>query len=175
MKNKKLKAGAVFLIVALLVGTFSLSLVSFSESSDPLVTLSYLTDIILPQMKKDILMEIAVQDGASGEITPPVSDEDTDTPNAPSGAYTLLELTNGQKLYTNSVLEFIVRPGSDVQVISPFEEQGIADITNGNEYLDGDTVEINAYCLIPRGGDGRGIEILNEKSYILVRGEYYIG
>lgn len=172
MTNKSLKVGTVILLCALCLGAFSFSLITYSDSDDPLVTLSYLTDIILPQMKKDILMEVATQENASGVISP---DAPSASASEVSGDYTLLELENGQCLYTNSVCEFIVRPGSDVQAVSPFETQGIADLTNGTEYLDGDTIALNAYCVIPRGSDGRGIVVLNEKSYILVRGEYYIG
>ncbi len=164
MKHRPLKLGTVVLLCTLLIGAFSFSLVSYSEGSDPLVTLSYLTEIILPQFKKDVLMEVAKGDTGN-----------TNAASAESSSYTLLELKCGQKLYAESVLELIVRPGSEVCVISPFDEQGIANITGSKEYLDGDAVEHNAYCLIPRGGDGRGIEVLNEKSYILVRGEYSIG
>ena len=186
MKKKPLPVGTVILITAVLLCSFSLSLVSFSDSSDPLVTLSYLTDIILPQFKKDVLMEVAKQyqtgsdtseqlpDDGTGDNT--YDDDANQSESEPlSSSYTLLELENGTCLYAESVLEIIVRPGSDVQVISPFDAQGIADITNSTEYLDGDTVTINSYCIIPRGGDGRGIEVLNDKSYILVRGEYSIG
>ena len=45
--------------------------------------------------------------------------------HSPLGTFTLLELENGKCVYTNSVLEFIVRPGSSVSAISPFPEQGI--------------------------------------------------
>ena len=173
MKHKALKIGASVLVCVMLLSVFAFSLVTYSDSTgnDPLVTLSYLTDVLLPQFKKDVLMEVAKTEGGTSTSTTPTQGNET----AANGAYTLLELENGAKLYTNSTLEFIVRPGSDVAVISPFAEQGIADITNGIEYLDGASVPYNAYCLIPRGSDGRGIEVLNDKSYILVRGEYYIG
>lgn len=175
MKHSFYKGGTITLVCALLIGAFSFSLIAYSNGSDPLVTLSYLTEVILPQFKKDVLMEVAKTPDVR------VGEQETETlPDSPmqtaaNSSYTLLELENGQKLYAESVLELIVRPGSEVQVISPFPEQGIADITGAKEYLDGDIIEHNAYCLIPRGGDGRGIEVLNEKSYILVRGEYSIG
>ena len=81
----------------------------------------------------------------------------------------------GQTVMANSICEFIVRPGSKVEAISPFPEQGIADITNGIEVLNGDIISLNAYCLIPRGNDGRGMKVLSEKAYIMIRGEYTIG
>lgn len=195
MKKKILKIGAVIIIAAVISSVFSLTMVSHSESNDPLITLSYLTEIILPQFKTDIISEFAKSSGNSDdtEISADNSVTNTETPLqtdstsaetpsdtqvtgfAATGTYTLLELTYGQCVYANSVLEIIVRPGSDVLAISPFADQGIADITGKNEYLNGDMLEINSYCLIPRGGDGRGIYVNNEKSYILVRGEYYIG
>lgn len=199
MKKRLLKTGASIIAGIFVFCACSLSLLSYSEGSDPIVTLSYLTEIILPQLKKDIISEVIVQTGnddflGNAELPDVIPDINTDItiPDTSSdenssdgtvtnetisnnGTYELLELENGQCVYTNSVLEFIVRPGSVVEVISPFEAQGIADITKGIEYLNGDSVNINTYCLIPRGSDGRGIKVSNEKSYILVRGEYYIG
>ncbi len=187
MQKNGLKLGTAILCIVLAISALCFSLSAYSDASDPLVTLSYLTEIILPQMKQDILMEVATNNvsvttedtAPPTEQIDPVENETTATspiPEAPaSNSYTLLELTQGQKLYADSVLEMIVRPGSIVHVISPFEEQGIADITGKAEYLNGTEVAINSYCIIPRGGDGRGIEVMNEKSYILVRGEYSIG
>lgn len=189
--KRNLKLGTVIILCVLTISVCAFSTVSFSQGSDPLVTLSYLTDIILPQMKTDIMAEIAVnyqpdatvpEDEAAPNVQPepeqpPVSDEikeESEQP-LPTGTYTLLELEYGKSVFADSVLEFIVRPGSEVKTISPFDAQGIADITNGKEYLNGDTIEHNAYCLVPRGADGRGFTVTNEKSYILVRGEYHIG
>lgn len=190
--KRNLRLGTVIILCVLTISVCVFSTVSFSQGSDPLVTLSYLTDIIMPQMKKDIMAEISVNnqtteelpEGADTEVTqpdqevPPVETEKTDENDAkdlPTGTYTLLELENGKTVFADSVLEFIVRPGSDVKTVSPFENQGIADITNGKEYLNGDVIEHNAYCLVPRGEDGRGFTVTNDKSYILVRGEYHIG
>ncbi|MBR5721439.1 MAG: hypothetical protein IKX78_03020 [Clostridia bacterium] len=184
-RYKFLKICAGIVLSALIIIPLAFSAVSYSAENDPLVTLSYLTDIILPQMKQDVSAEIDKKIAASADIINSVtspdksqsgSDENNDgEEHSPLGTCTLLELENGKCVYTNSVLEFIVRPGSSVSAISPFPEQGIADITNAVEYLEGDEIKINSYCLIPRGNDGRGIKVNNELSYILVRGDYYIG
>lgn len=187
MKTKLIKIGAVLICAFAVCSVFSLSLVSHSQNSDPLITLSYLNEILLPQFRTEILGDVDKKlNGTyvpSSTQTPAVSVPDNTQPNtdistAPADvntSYTLLELTLGQCVYTNSTLELIVRPGSEVYAVSPFPEQGIANITHGKEYLNGDRIDINAYCLIPRGGDGRGFYVNNEKSYVLVRGEYYIG
>ena len=54
MKHKSLKIGAAALVCVMLLSVFAFSLVSYSDSdgNDPLVTLSYLTDVLLPQFKK---------------------------------------------------------------------------------------------------------------------------
>lgn len=169
MIKRFIKISAVVLVALTICTILSFSLISQSQGNDPLVTLSYLTEIILPKMKSDIVAEVTTS------IETTVDDSANITTDISSGTYSIIELTNGQCLYANSAVEFIVRPGSDIRAISPFPAQGIADITKNVEYLNGDSVEINSYCVIPRGGDGRGIQVFNEKSYILVRGEYYIG
>ncbi len=176
-KYKFLKICAGIVLSAMIIIPLAFSAVSYSAGNDPLVTLSYLTEIILPQIKNDVTAEVEKQVNALANVTEVTVPDDTasDEMHSPLGTYTLLELENGKCVYTNSVLEFIVRPGSSVTTISPFPEQGIADITNAIEYLDGDEIKINSYCIIPRGNDGRGIKVNNEISYILVRGDYYIG
>ncbi len=249
MKKNNRSLKFIALIAACLVlSVAAFSIVSSSASNDPLVTLSYLTDILFPQWQKDVqaqniididaavasrldyvvedkvensvnsavasslassipqvvnnavastvpsLVEAAVANAVSNAVDNAVSDAvasamanvtvSAGTPTQPEqpyaaassgNAYTLLELPKGTCLYTHSTLEMIVRAGSDVEVISPFDAQGIADITNAVEYLDKDKPVINSYLLIPRGDDGRGIRVLNDLSYILVRGDYYFG
>ena len=191
MKKKLFRFGTAVLAAAAVSSTFIFSTVSHSSGNDPLITLSYLTEIVLPRFKSDVLAEVYKNGytngnnsfpGTYGDVTGVdingtygTSTESSVTVSNADSSYELVELTYGQCLYAKSVVEFIVRPGSDVRAISPFPEQGIADITGAKEYLNGDVVTKNSYCIIPRGGDGRGIQVFNEKSYILVRGEYYIG
>ena len=195
MKKKFWKIGAVVIAATAISSVFSATMISHSSGSDPLITLSYLTEIILPQFKTDVISEVdkklngtytdadtgntAVNTGTSEntqtDAGSTVTPESSVQPSAVSNTYTLLELTYGQCVYATSVLEIIVGPGSEVLAISPFENQGIADITGTKEYLNGELLGINSYCIIPRGNDGRGLYVNNEKSYILVRGEYYIG
>lgn len=175
--KRNLKTGSAILLCAFTILFCTLSVVSFSQNSDPLVTLSYLTDIILPQMKKDIIAEVSIKapaDADNGDTQPLPEQTTQEEITQNINTYTLLELDKDKTIYTRTALEFIVRPGSEVHTISPFEDQGIADITNGKEYLNGDVIEHNAYCLIPRGSDGRGFKVISEKAYIFVRGEYYI-
>ena len=67
MKHKSLKIGAAALVCVMLLSVFAFSLVSYSDSdgNDPLVTLSYLTGVLLPQFKKDVLMVVAKTGGTA--------------------------------------------------------------------------------------------------------------
>ena len=191
MKNKK-----AVIIFSVIIGVLIACTAIFTDSSatkdDPLVTLGYLEEIILPSFKEDIINEIKLiytpkeadeNDMEAVEVSAK-PEEDSETTEAEtqaeaispvSNTYTLLELDMGQTVMADSICEFIVRPGSKVEAISSFPEQGIADITNGIEVLNGDIISLNAYCLIPRGKDGRGMKVLSEKAYIMIRGEYTVG
>ena len=60
-------------------------------------------------------------------------------------------------------------------VVSPFEDQGLSDITGGEDLLNGVEVTKNHEMIIPRGGDGRGILITySGGAYVMVRGEYKV-
>ncbi len=189
MKKRK-TAVVVGIIIASLLSVFALFSVSAYSENDPLITLSYLQDILFPAFKEDIMTQVNTAIEASGhqitesdDAVPVVSDEAEDAKsvdgmeNASSAdaTYTLLELTKGQTVMADSICEFIVRPGSNVCAVSPFPSQGIADITNGIEVLNGEKISINAYCLIPRGSDGRGMTVISDKAYIMIRGDYTIG
>ena len=176
MKHSGIIKGCAVVLLAAGILTAGFSVASYAAGSDPLVTLGYLTEVLLPQWKKDIAAETTriVDEKLSGSSS---SEQTVTVPDvAPSSAsYTLLELTEGQKLYAVSALEIVLRPGSAAVVYSPYPEQGIGDLTHGTEHLSGATLPVNSYLLIPRGGDGRCITVTNQTSYVLVRGEYSIG
>lgn len=183
MKKKRL-AVTLSILVGVLLTVFAVFSASAYTDSDPLITLSYLQEIFAPSLKQEIISSVenmSTTDTAVEESLPAATDNaaeavPVDTPvRNESKSYTLLELSLGQTVMADSICEFIVRPGSKVAVISPFPSQGVADITNGVEVLSGENVSINAYCLIPRGADGRGITVLSEKAYIMIRGDYTIG
>lgn len=182
--NKKKTAVIFSLIIVSLLTAFAFISASAYSENDPLITLSYIKDILFPNFKEEILEEVDSRisnlPGASheGDFSQPDfsgTDDNVTKPSQADATYTLLELNEGQTVTANSICEFIVRPGSNVCAVSPFPSQGIADITNGIEVLDGEKISINAYCLIPRGADGRGMTVVSEKAYIMIRGDYTIG
>ncbi len=87
--------------------------------------------------------------------------------------YEVVYLTKGQKLMAKTAVEIIHRAGV-CHAVSPFSDQGLADMTASVELYDGDVLTKNNYCLIPRGNDGRGIVVDSDEVYIMIRGEYTI-
>ena len=93
-------------------------------------------------------------------------------------SYVVIELNKGQTVYAkNGTVELIVRTGS-ATVVSPFTsgstKQGLADNTTGKELYNGTLVPLNDLLLIPRGGDGRGIKITSNSTFVMIRGDYEI-
>ena len=73
----------------------------------------------------------------------------------------------------------ILRSGSAVAV-SPYTEigtvQGLNDLTDGVDLLNGDQIPLFNSIMIPRGGkDGRGVTVTSlEGAYFLLGGDYTI-
>jgi hypothetical protein len=88
-------------------------------------------------------------------------------------SYEVVTLTKNQRIRAKSgTLELILRPGSEARITAQ-AGTGIADITAGRELVGGDAVSVNHLLVIPRA-DKRGLVILSNTAYILVRGDYEI-
>lgn len=183
MNFKRFFASLSGIIVCLLIVAMTItSVFAYSTEDDPLITLSYLNEIVIPALKQEFT-QLFNTDTENSDTIPDDTEKTDDNTQAPVtsdidltgiGTYDLLELKEGQKVLVNSAVEIIVRPGSNVTCVSPFPSQGIADITNGNEILNDQQIPINAYCILPRGNDGRGFLVHSKDAYIMIRGEYTV-
>ena len=200
-KFKIITITLVFLLA--LVSTFTIVLADKAENApvpgtadDPLVTLRYVTEVLKPQIQAEILAALSGEDvseilgalrsdninnNALSNSEPPSENSSSniyrsETPNITRKAesYEVLELKAGQKIQSASgSIELIVRQGSNAIALTPYETQGIGDLTGGQEILNNQSVPINHSLFIPRA-DGRSIQILSDIAYILVRGDYEI-
>lgn len=176
---------AVLLTVSVIAALFSVS-AEYSDS-DPLVTLSYINETVIPKITEDVKNAVLaiVDEKYAPKAEEPETPEVPETPEEPAVSendleslkYAVVFLSKGQKLMATgaetSSLEVILRAGN-VVAVSPFNDQGIADLTSSKELYNNDPLVKNNYCIIPRGSDGRGIFAENGDAYILVRGEYEI-
>ena len=138
---------------------------SVDTGEDPLVTLSYIDEVLKPQLKAEIMKEVAALIDQS--YTLPASSE----------GFEVVHLYLGQTLTASSSLEFILRAGEcnavvylDVNISNGV---GLSDLTAGSEITNGQRVTKNHYIIIPRA-DGRGISITSAEAYVMVRGEYEV-
>ena len=182
--KKKITIGAVTIIFAVLLTGAVLTV--GAADSDPLVTLSYINETVIPKITEDVKNAVlAIIDERESEPDTPAEPDTPSEPEAPevtevdlsSVKYNVIYLTKGQKLFakgTNTESTEIILRAGEVNCISPFGDQGIADLTASKELYNDDPLVKNNYCLIPRGSDGRGIYAVSSDAYILVRGEYEI-
>ena len=83
-------------------------------------------------------------------------------------SYAVLQLQTGQRLIGGEGTEIIVRSG-EVKAIDNGED-GISDITGGQDLKSGTICKSNHLLLVPRS-DGRGITAATE-AYLRIRGTY---
>ena len=192
-KRSALIAASVLCVIAIVFPCFVLA-TDYVPENDPLVTLSYMKDVFGPSLKQEIKDEIRAEAASDAEKDPETdtkteieTETETETEETPAQGegtaddaapvnvgYAVVELLAGQKLSSKSgTVELIVRPGSSAVAFSEIPENGLSDISEMKEVLNGEEVGINHALIIPRN-DGRGIVITSDKAYVLVRGDYIV-
>ena len=200
-KIKKITA-CILLSAAVAFCALCVYAASYSSEDDPLISLSYIEKVLLPQVRD------MIEDAISGaDITLPDETEPPETTEAPettevpettvapettepvpettfpegtvnTGAkFAVINLKEGETLFASvNSCEVIVRSGKTT-VVSPFtvkwEEQGVSDTTDGKEIYNGEAVPNNHTIIIPRD-DGRGIVCGTGGAWLMVRGDYII-
>ncbi|NLM59144.1 MAG: hypothetical protein GX194_08535, partial [Clostridium sp.] len=89
------------------------------------------------------------------------------------GKFVPLELNKGQVLIAGESAEIILRGGKALAIGG--EGGGLSDITSGSgaDVNTDQEVPLNHLLLISRN-DGRGIKVVSEKAWVLVKGPYTI-
>lgn len=185
---KKLKTAAVAAALVV-VGTLTVFAsgdgLTYDSTSDPLVSLSYINEVVKADYDKQINELKTTLDSLSAANTQ-LSAENASLKSQleslsaavaalqtgnNSSEYEIITLTAGQKIVAGGSLELILRSGS-ASAYSP-NINGINDLTDGIEIMSGGAIPLYHSLIIPRG-DGRGIVITSPEAYVMVRGEYSI-
>jgi len=173
MKMKKI---AVIAVVAVLLCALGVSVAAYDSSEDPIISLSYLTDIFKAQILTEVdkRVETEVNAKLAGYTPSTQSDSATDgsTASSASSEFVVVELTTGDELYAAGACDIMLRAGTAI-CTAPDLKQGIADYTDATEIYAGESLVKNHMCLIPRG-DGRGVIATSESVFIMVRGNYTV-
>lgn len=85
--------------------------------------------------------------------------------------FTVVEASKGQAVLLGAGSEAIVRSGETTAMTGMYG--GLADVTSGIDLKTGDVVP-NQHLLISARDDGRGIKVVSDVAYLLIRGSYTI-
>lgn len=118
---------------------------------DPLVSLSYITDTVIPELKAYV-----DQKAGSGS-------EAADT-------FNVVDVKKGQTIMTGKGCEMILRMGSATVIAS--KSGGLSDVTAGYDLSDGTEMPSN-HLLISPLEDGRGVKV-TQNGKIMIKGKYTI-
>ncbi|MBR4295912.1 MAG: hypothetical protein IKT56_03630 [Clostridia bacterium] len=168
MKNfNKTKLTIIVAVALALVCSLSIFIAAatYDSTNDPLISLSYLTKYV-DEALKPIRDSIASSNGNDNNTS--------DSAPAVSNTFEAIFVEYGQQIQCTAATEIILRSGS-ATVVSPFDNQGLSDLTDGVDLKAGVAVPKNHNLLIPRGNDGRGIVITSsDGAYVMVGGAYTI-
>ncbi len=167
--------GVLVLVLVTLVGAFSVSATG-GEQADPLITLSYLTQVVKPELLGKVDEQVKANEQALLEkVNAAIDDyskkvENTLGGTVGSGAvYQEVTLTKDQLLCPGAGVEILVRTGT-AQVMSG-SVPVMHNITSGATVGIGGNIEPNCLYVVPL--EGAVIAAMTDCT-LLVRGEYVI-
>ncbi|HEY8500164.1 MAG TPA: hypothetical protein VIL89_06060 [Clostridia bacterium] len=85
--------------------------------------------------------------------------------------FTVVEAAKGQKVLLGAGAEVIVRSGETLAISGEFG--GLADVTAAKDLTSGMQVT-NQHLLISSRKDGRGLQVVSDMAFLLIRGGYTI-
>ncbi len=161
MKNSisKIKIAAVVLVLAL---TFTVVLAEPGGADDPIISKSYIDNVLMPQIKDYIESRLK-------GVVPDNGNQSTGETAAET--FTVVSMSKGQKMTCDAGCELILRMGQ--AEIFATEKGGLADTTAGYDLANKTNMPSNHLLIVPVG-DGRGIIAQNDV-LVMVKGGYTLG
>lgn len=176
MKHK-MKFAAAILLVGCIVVFGAGVLAAGGDSTDPLVTLSYLTNIFTPQVERKVAETVDQKEAAlrtevnsaiaqwEAELNKEESEEDTVNAN-----FTVVTLSKGQVLTGKIGCEVMLRVGTATCVTD--EAPGLIDCTDASILNHGKSLVKNHLYMVTI--ETRGVKATADTVKVLVRGEYTV-
>lgn len=140
----------LFVVCICMIISSAVVLATPGDDSDPLITLSYITDVLMP----DIESRISQSGGQGGG----------------SDSFSLVNVEENYMIIGQEGTEFVVRSGTGR--ILATKQGGIADLTDGTDLMEGRAIPLNHHLLVPRA-DGRGM-VFTSNGIVMVKGAYRI-
>ncbi len=144
---------SIITVVALL-GTLIYAFAAPGTNDDPLVSLSYITDTLIPEIHKYVDEKInGLSNGSS---------------SGDAAVFNVVDVKAGQTVKAGKGCEMILRMGSGTIIGSA--SGGISDVTAGYDLADGTAMPANHLLICPLN-DGRGIKVTADGK-IMIKGAY---
>lgn len=165
---KKSKKVAIFVILTMFSGVMFGGYIvadAAGTTDDPLISLSYLNDVVVPQITQTIQSNVAqIAQTAAKEAVASEVIQQTGT------SFNSVQVFAGQTIIGKAGTELILRVGSAAAVCPG--DVGLVDTTQGLDLTNQKAVAANHVYIIPRA-DGRGI-LMASDGYIMIKGGYDI-
>jgi hypothetical protein len=167
--KQNVKRSLLFIVVAVLM--FSLCIPATAEQtastttseSDPLVTLSYVNEVLKPQIIAEVLQKTG--NGSQAVIS-----------GSSPANYQDINLESGKMIMLGENCEFIYRGGGAVIITtSPEKGDGVSDMSTGAEFFSGKPLEFGHVYYASESKAVKYILITGNKAYFTIRGSYEIG
>lgn len=164
---KQLKRSILTFLLILTVLAFGVSAdEAYSSQNDPLVSLSYVNDVLGPQIMEQIMNKVEKEYVKL-----------TDISAISSGMYSTVTLVKDQTLTVRSVCEIVFLSGSATVLVTSSDNvrngMGIHDLTDAKILTNGSIYPLNHYTIVTKP-DGRGFYVTSDSATVLIRGEYDI-
>ncbi len=156
MSKKRTIVIVLCAVLALTLGFSVFAATSYGSENDPLITKSYLTKILLPQLQEDFQDEL---DAAVAEIE-----------REGSGEFTVITLSKGQTVKCGVGCEVMLRIGSAEAVGD--NAPAMVNTTTAESIFKGYKLEVNNLYLVTI--DGNGFKATANNTKLLIKGDYKI-
>ena len=160
MKKKTLTTIILIVALAMVAAVTVYAVANYGTKEDPLVTSSYLQDVVQPRM------EDAYSSTLDGEVRE-MEDQFADQVAAAGGSYVLVTLENGQTLTGRAGTELLMRTGT-----AAVAQSAAIDLTTGETAAVGAKLTENHLYLVQ--ADDAGIQASADVT-VMVRGSYHVG
>lgn len=154
---KFLKPKIIITVIVIFFLTAAVVIASPGSGDDPLVTLSYITDKVIPEIKAYIDEKLS---NTAPNETKPVTSSD----------FSLVNVKANHKIIGGEGTQFVLRMGTGTIVAT--ENGGVADLTSGIDLKHGTEIPANHNLLAPKN-DSRGLHMETD-GILLIKGTYTV-
>jgi hypothetical protein len=176
LKKKILISLGVVVAVAFISAASILAASTFGTASDPLVTLSYLTSQLKPQIVSQVHTDISAAEASlqptlDASVSKFKTDIDAKLAGAPAEAagFTLVTLSKGQTVMCGVGTEILLRLGTASGTGSA---PALVDSTSGGTLSSGSALTVNHMYMVTIQGNGFKTTAATVK--VLIRGSYTV-